>query len=528
MEQNKDIIPIEQLISDIKLNFTNKDFRKVEMICKFILKHDDKNPEAHYYLGLIAKQVDKDDLAIKHVSTAIRLKEKNIAIWYMDLGNIYYKKEEYEEALKLYSRALQLSPSLEGHLYNNIGAIYKKKNEFDKAIEYYNKAITIYPDNPIMYSNLALAVKEKGDPELAIKICKKALEIDPNSAAVFYNWGLILRDQNKPDEAISLFKKVIELDQGHPDAHRDLSIALLVTKDFEAGWAAYENRYAGLIEPRPKAEIPKWRGESLEGKSIYVLNEQGCGDSIQFVRYLPLLNKLGANVVFQPQSSLQNIFKENDLKAQIVDETFDDKTVGFDYYSLLLSAPYLLKANADNIPFSEGYLKANPEKVNAYKKYFNTDKFKVGIFWQGSPTFKNDKNRSVKLEQFYPLGKIPNVQLYSLQKGVGIEQLKDAPEDFNIINLGETFEDFSDTAAAIENLDLVISVDSAVAHLTGSLNKPVWLVSFYVWEWRWFKGTDETPWYKSMKIYHQDMPKIWDSTFERISDDLLKLTSKNI
>jgi len=519
MTSNEIINTFKNPIEDLKLSIRNKNFQQAEQICRFILTSDPNNAETLYYLGLIRQQQKQNVEGIKCISAAIHISENKLANWYIDLGNLHCNEEKYDEALKYYHKALELSPALGCGVYNNIGIIYKKRNELDKAVEYYQKALDISPNNSAAYSNLALALKEKGEFDKAIALYEHAIKLDPNFACAYYNWGLALKDQNKPQEAIDLFKKSLEIDPNFTDAFMDLAICLLVTKNFEEGWSVYESRYAGLNESKPKANKPKWNGESLEGKTLLVMAEQGCGDTIQFARYIPQLNALGAKVIFKPQKGLEKLFKQNNLKAEIL-EAFPSED-SFDMYSLLLSLPHRLNANIENIPSANGYLKADTEKVKEYKeKYFNTDKLKVGLFWQGSKTYKNDKKRSTTLDNFYQLGKLPNVQLYSIQKGYGEEQLQDIPEDFNIIKLGDTFEDFSDTAAAIENLDLVISVDSSIAHLAGALGKPVWVLLSYVWEWRWFMCDDKTPWYDSMKIFHQYENGNWDDVFNRVNEAL--------
>lgn len=519
MNLEEKVIPKSNMLDEIKSNIRDKNFLKAEELCILLLNAEPKNAEALYHLGRIKGQLKQPQDSINCLAAAIKQMEQKTANWCVDLGNTYCEDSKYDEALEQYKKALVLAPSLKGNIYNNIGIIYKKKNEIDKAIEYYHKAIELSPKNSAACSNLALALKERGEFDKAIELYKYAVNLNPNFACGYYNWGLAMKDQNKPHEAIPLFKKSLEIDPDFTDTVMDLAICLLVTRNFEEGWKVYENRYAGLVEPRPKTTKPKWNGESLEGKTLYVLHEQGNGDTIQFARYIPLLEEMGAKVLFKPQTGLEKLFKQSGLKAEILDKYVPEEA--YDMYSLLLSLPHKLNANIENIPSAKGYLTADAEKVKEYKeKYFNTDKFKVGIFWQGSSTFKNDKNRSTKLSQFFGLGKIPNIQLYSLQKGFGEEQLEDMPDDFNIIKLGETFEDFADTAAAIENLDLVITVDSAIAHLTGALGKPVWILLSYVWEWRWFMCDDKTPWYESMKIFHQDKNKKWEDVMSRVHAEL--------
>jgi hypothetical protein len=269
--------------------------------------------------------------------------------------------------------------------------------------------------------------------------------------------------------------------------------------------------------------VAQWHGEDLKDKAIYVYSQMGIGDSIQFVRFLHPLSSLGAKkIVFKTSKFLIPLFKNSYFKNVSFLSGEVDKTEKFDFQVSLLALPSRLKMKkTDDVPHKDTYLKATKEKVESYKKkFFDNDYTKVGIVWRGAPGHINDKNRSVPLSLFYDLAKIKNVKLYSLQKGCGEEQLADATKDIEIVDVGNTFNDFSDTAAAIENCDYIISVDTAVAHLGGALGKPTWILIPFVSDWRWFLKGETSYWYDSVKLFRQEAAGNWSDIFKSVTAEL--------
>lgn len=384
-----------------------------------------------------------------------------------------------------------------------------------------------YPDYTDVYCNLGVVLKKQGRIDEAIQCYEKVLGSNPNHINTIYNLGGAYTSKREINNAIKWYEKALQVDPDYIDTYLNLGIAYLLNKDFEKGWKYYEYRFNGYKEPKPDIDNPKpkWDGSSLENKTIYILHEQGVGDTIQFVRFLSYLKKFNpSKVLFRCQESVENLLKINDINAEIVDCSTSDKTLEFDTYLPLLSLPYYLKPDLDNMP--DKYLKADSSKVINYKqRFFDNNLYKIGIFWQGNPNHKGDKWRSFPLNLFCPLFEIPNTQFYSLQKGFGIEQLDNLPDRFNIINLEQTFMDFSDTAAAIENLDLVITIDSAVAHLAGAMGKKVWIIIESEPDWRWFFDEEQTVWYKSARIFRPGLEKDKSEVISRIYASLTKLNS---
>ena len=503
-------------------------FEQAELIYKQILKVDPNNPDALHLLGAIFSNNQDYDNAIRYIKKALSINPS--ANYFVTLANTYLSQNNSAEAINCYKALLSVYPDYI-EVYSVLGNKLSESGRITEAIEYYNKAIEIKPDCVEAYYNLGNVLLDNNKIESAKKYYNQAIEIKPDYAGAYYNLGVAFHFENNMQEAIKYYKKALSIKPDYIEIYFNLASAYLIEKNFDKGWEVYkQNRHLKQEKHHIDKSLIKtqWNGEPLEGKTIYIYNEQGIGDTIFSARYLPVLNSMGAKVIFKPQAVLKELFRQSDLKAEIVDNSVNEIDICFDTH---ISAYYLLSIlniNIDNIPFQAGYLNADKKKMEYYKqKYFNNDKFKVGLVWQGSPGFKNDKRRSVTLEKFYMLANIPNIQLYSLQKGTGTEQLLQLPENVEIMDLGATFNDFSDTAAAIDNLDLVITVDTAVAHLTGALGKPVWMMIPYSPDWRWFLNTNECLWYKSLKIFRQNEPDNWPEVFDRIYkslDSLVKNT----
>lgn len=482
---NKESLNVENRIKSAKQSIAVGDYSNAEKILKSMIKNDDE--------------------------------------YYLKFGDICLETGKLDEAINSYQKAIEINPILDG-VYNNLGVAYTKKNETDEAINCYKKAIELNPNNAEPYCNLGVAITKNNQIDAAIENYLIALNINPNYATACFNLGLSYSKKRDINNAILYYEKALSINPNYIEAYFNLGIAYLLNKEFKKGWQYYDCRFINKKAPAPQVKNPKpiWNGSSLKGKIIYVYHEQGIGDTLQFVRFLPILKAFGAKkVLFKCQAGLETLLKMGIVGVDIVNNSTPDESIEFDTYIPLLSLPRILNINCDNISPNTEYLKADINKVIEYKqKFFNNDKLKIGIFWQGSTEHKTDKERSLSLKNYYPLFDIPNIQLYSLQKGYGIEQLQDLPEGFNVVNLGEHFKDFSDTAAAVENLDLLITIDSAVAHLAGALNKPVWIILSSNLEWRWFLDEKDTIWYKSARLFRPKLGQNKDEVISNICESL--------
>ncbi len=465
-------------------HYNSGNLEKSEHLCKKILKRQDKN---HYILNL--------------------------------LGLIYLKRKDYDSAISYFKKSVSINPAYTEALCN-LGLAFMEKDELDEAIACFKKALEINPIMSKAWGNIGSALYKRGLIEEAIEYYKKALKLKPNLAENWLNIGTSLIDIGKPREAIQYLQKAIDIKPNYALAHFNLSFARLLLGDFKRGWFEYMWRW-GLEEFQiPQFPQPIWDGSNLDGKTIYIHGEQGFGDTIQFVRYIPLIVERGGRIILAAQKVLLSLLKTVDGISEIV--TWGDPIPNFDVHCPLLGLPLAFETNLETIPSKVTYLSVHSGLIKNWAKKICSEEnvLKVGLAWAGSQYHKKDIFRSINLEQFAPLGDLNGIVFYSLQKGKGSEQAKNPPRGMKLIDFMDEVQDFSDTAAIIENLDLVISVDTAIAHLAGALGKPVWLLLPFAPDWRWMLDREDSPWYPTMRLFRQPAMRDWDSVIRRVAKEL--------
>jgi tetratricopeptide (TPR) repeat protein len=452
-------------------------FRKViENLESLLLEidkiHDEKN-----------QNLDKFKTAVIDIVTEIN--KKNVSIL-NKLGEDEWKKGNYVVAIVYYEESIKINPK-DANIYNMIGYMYKKignkYQNLDKQIKYFEKAIELAPNHIQAIRSLAVT------------------------------YPLVGRTQ----ESIEYFHKLFELGPAMDDyvAYARLKIQL---GDFEEGWKYKEYRF--LREDNligyPEIDKPKWEGQKIPHETLLVHYEQGLGDTIQFCRYLEQAKPLAKKVIFRVQNELVDLLKISMDGIEVFGMSTPLEELSFDYHVPLMSLLHLTNASIDNIPLTQGYIKADKNKAETYKKeFFNNDCIKIGISYNGAK-FGN-RRRNVPLSYFYPIAKLKNIKIYSFQKGYGSEQLEKLPPDINIVDLGSTFNNFSDTAAAMANLDLFITSDNSVFNLAGAMGMKTCVLLNKYSEWRWFFDEETTPWYDSVKIFKkQNEDESWDLLMQKI------------
>lgn len=473
-------------------------FSEAEILYSEILKAEPENANTLNLLGLLKLQMKQFEDSISYIKKAVAIQP--CAYYFESLGRAYFENNNLEEAISSYEKALQFSPNDFDILFY-LALAYKKNKQFDKAISVYESALVINPNHADLYFNIANAYENKNDTYNALKYYQKALGLNIQKSDIEYF----------------------------------VSTSLLKLKNFEDGWKYYEYRpsknFAIITHEKQYKEMmfskPIWNGESLDNKTLFIYYEAGLGDSIMYARYIPFIKEKWptCKILYRPQSNLASLFRESGIDADIIDIKTPENEVIFDTHVPIMTLPCVLQHNHESdIPFADGFIKANPQKVEEYKeKYFDNDNFKIGIKWQGNPAY--DRNRIIPIDAFFKLFNLPNTKFYSLQKDDGAEELAKLPENFELINLGPTFNDFSDTAAAIENLDLVICNDTSVAHLVCAMGKPCWIMLPFVSNWRWHMDYSYSPWYKSAKLFKQEKLDDWDGAFDEALQ-ILKEISK--
>jgi len=446
------------------------------------------------------------------------------------LGTIAGQMKDYQQSLELLTKALTINPSHPITHYNR-GQALQELNRFEDALVSYDRAIALKPDYAEAYSNRGSILHELKQFKEALVSLQQAITINPRlSALTYYNLGLTLQELKHFEDAIANYQQAIVIKPDYAQAHWNLSLVQLLKGNFKDGWLGYEwrwkNEETNKIAGIRAFSQPLWLGEEpLVGKTILLYAEQGLGDTIQFCRYVPMVSALGAKVILEVPSSLVGLLHDLESVSQII--PYGDKLPEFDYQCPLLSLPLAFKTNLDNIPSYPHYITSNKNKVAQWRQYIGESGFKIAIVWQGSSQNKIDVGRSFSVHLFEGLSKIKGVRLISLQKNVGVEQLQSLPAEMQIEVLPEDFDSssgaFLDSAAVMKCVDLVITSDTALAHLAGALGVKTWLPLKYVPDWRWLLDREDSPWYPSIKIYRQATRGDWDSVFERIKNDLLKL-----
>jgi len=464
--------------------------QQAEHLCRKILKRQPKHFDTLHMLGFICHQRGNYDAAIKYITKALQINSNN-ADTYNNLGNALQSKGQLDEAITCYQKALQLNPNF-ADAYSNLGSAFLKKRQFDESITCYQKALQLNPTFVSAYSNLGEAFFEKEQLHEGIDACRKAIELNP----------------------------------GHVLAHFNLSIGLLLSGNFKEGWREYEWRWKLKDHVPRNFRQPLWNGLDIEGKTILLYAEQGLGDTIHFVRYVPLIAQRGAKVIVECKKGLTSLLKSvkgvHQVRAQ------GEQLPEFDIHCPLLSLPLIFNTALENIPANIPYITADNMLIQKWNDKLKSDRsrLKVGLVWAGGPKHEKDRYRSCSLDIFSMLAQLDDIAFYSLQKGQAAEQAKNPPKGIRFIDYTEEIHDFSDTAALIENLDLVISVDTAVAHLAGALGKPVWTLLHFAPDWRWLLNREDSPWYPTMRLFRQSSLGDWGSVIDNISKELKVFESR--
>jgi len=475
---------------------------------------------AHFNLGNALKAQGKPAEALACFREAVRLRP-DYAEAHNNLGNVLAELGKLEEALACYREAIRLRPSY-ADPHNNLGNALSEQGRWDEALPSLREALRLCPDFAEAHNNLGNVLFEQGRLEEAFASLREALHLQPDFAEAHNDLGNAVFALGRPEEALAYYRQAIRLRPDYPDAHLNLSMALLQRGDFEEGWREYEWRWKGKGWSPPAFAQPLWDGSALGGRTILLHAEQGLGDILQLVRYAPLVKSRGGTVVFACRRPLLRLLAGAAGIDRLVpsDGTLPD----FDVHAPLLSLPRLLGTTLASVPADVPYLKPEPELVERWGRELGpATGLRVGIAWQGNPEHRKDRLRSVPLQQFEPLARLEGVRLVSLQKGMGVEQIAEVADRFSILDLGSRFEDFADTAAALAHLDLVVTVDSAVAHLAGALGVPVWLALPFVADWRWLLDRDDSPWYPTMRLFRQQTRGDWPGVFERLTAALRDL-----
>ncbi|MFA7242137.1 MAG: tetratricopeptide repeat protein [Sulfuricellaceae bacterium] len=435
------------------------------------------------------------------------------------LGLVLAQRGRPVEAERSYRRAIAFDPEC-AEAHANLGLLLEDSRRLDEAEQCLRLALALSPDSTEMLSNLGNLLAQSGRTDEAEKCHRQAILRDPTSASAYCNLGVLLATRRRDDiEAEQCFRQALACNPQHAPTQFNLGHLLLAAGRLEEGWAYYEARNAQGIATLPAICTAQWQGEPLAGKSLLVLSEQGYGDAIQFCRYLPQLKAQGtAHLTLKCRPELTALLATLAGVDSLTDSAEQD-IPAHDYWVFLHSIPFHSKTTLHNIPARTPYLHALPERLARWSARLPTEGLRVGLVWKGDRMHRNDAQRSLAgLAVLRPLWLAPGVCFVSVQKGQGEDEAAQHAADQPLLDLGGEVADFADTAAIVECLDLVICVDTAIAHLAGALGKPCWvMLPAYKTDWRWLRERNDTPWYPHMRLFRQTAPDDWASVVAEIA-----------
>jgi len=548
----KPVVNIDNKLQAAFEYFQKGNLEQAELACKDILQLQPDNSDVLHLLGVISYQQGKHDLAVQYINKSIEVDPCNASAYY-NLGTVFrenaqldeavdsYKKAinidpanaaSYnnlgialkekgliEEAISCYQKALELNPDMIA-VYYNMGSISQEKGQFDDALSYYGRAAELDNRNPAVHNSLGLVLKEKGLLDEAVSHYQKAVEYEPDNAAFHNNLGIALKEKGRLDEAVVHLEKSFDIEPNDTALNQIFEISYLILRkgDLQKGWSLYWRFNDSYWQKNIPAK-PIWNGSDIQGSTIVIQSDAGFGDVIQYIRYAPLVAERGAKVILNCQKEIVSLLKNvKGLTTVVTDIPLSQ----FDLFIPIRRLPLVFETKLETIPSEVPYIKANPELVRKWKEKVHSEngKLKVGLVWAAG---HGDSNRSCPLSLFAPLTSLQDVTFYSLQVGKDADGALNPPEGMKLIDYTEEIKDFSYTAAIIENLDLTISVDTAVAHVAGAMGKPVWNLLPHIVDSRWLLEREDSPWYPTMKLFRQPSTGDWESVIRRVSESLKAL-----
>jgi Flp pilus assembly protein TadD len=457
---------------------------------QYALQLRPSDPDLYHGVGTALRQLGMADEAILAMVGAARVDPTHKPALY-DLGILYKQKGEYAKAERLLGRAAAQANAygesrFEAELQRAI-ALYKQ-DRLPEAERWFHRAGLLNPDDPRPFINVAMIYRTWGHLDAAEKWLRKAIEVAPDNA----------------------------------DAHWNFANLLLVKGDLVQGFAEYEWRFKREGRSERQILLPRWSGEDLMGKTLLLTAEQGLGDMIHFSRFAAKITERGARVILECHPGLENVLSTVPGVAAVV--TLGTALPHADFYLPIMSAAHALDVSLETIPVKTPYISVQPSRAN---EPLSGTGLRVGLVWRGNPKHENDKYRSIDLASLMPVLNVAGVTFFSLQLGDAERELQELPADIRIIDLAPKLTDFAATALVVSQLDLIITVDTAVAHLAGALGKPTWVLIARGNDWRWLHGRSDSPWYPTLQLFRQTPPRDWNAPVRQMARALTDLASES-
>lgn len=523
------------------------------------LRRTPRDAALHYALGAALAASGKRHDAKAAYGEALRL-QPNFPEALLNLGNLYYDEGDWARAALCCRRALKLRPDYT-KAWCNLGNALQMLGGVQAATQCYQRTLAIAPQTVAAHHNLGnawlarkdfrraeacfrrtLDLEERAEhhnslgnalfqqrrDEEATACYRRALELDPDYAAAHTNLANALLRKGKREETIRHYQRAVELDPRSAGGHYNLALVYLREGRYCEGWREHEWRwdFRELRLRRRNFAAPQWRGEPLDGETILLHAEQGLGDTLQFVRYGPLVAERGGNVVLEVQPRLKRLLGKLPGVKQVIARGEPMPT--FARHCPLMSLPLAFATMIDTIPAQVPYLQADAEETEAVRRRWPGAGLRVGLAWAGNPQQRSDEQRSMALGELLPLAALPGVSWFSLQMGPSAGQLRQMAAEFPIADACSTHRDFAESAALAATLDLVISVDTSVAHLAGAMGIPVWVVLPQLADWRWMDVREDSPWYPTARLFRQETTGDWSAPMKRMRQELQRMAANPI
>jgi len=511
--------PQKQHPSQTEMDLVNQLYRNNEIdealaMLETLLLQYPQNAYFHNLYGACCAHLEQFSIAITHYEQALQINPQYAEVHY-NLGNIFSELNQVDRAIICYEKALQLDAN-NSDVYFNLGNSQKKIKQLDSALKSYKKALAINPNFLAAHINQGIAFWLLGEFDSAVISYQRALKIDPRSTLAQTNLGHALMDLSHYPAALQSYEQAVISAPDIDENKWNLSLAQLLTGDLEKGWENHEYRFKKRSYHAPRQfERPLWNGSSLSHKTLLLFCEQGAGDAILFLRYIKMIASPTTTVIIECYQSLHRLFLSCPEIDSVISRT--DDLPYYDFYFPLLSLPKIFHTSLATIPNNIPYLAVN-NLITKPLDLLKANTLNIGIVWAGSPIQKDDKRRSVDFCYFQSIADIPHTQLYSLQVGDRSMDLSKGVEAEQIIDLSPHIKDYADTAVIINQLDLVITVCTSVAHLAGALGKPVWVLLSKPAFWVWFLERDDSPWYPTARLFRQDATGHWDDVFNKVRE----------
>ena len=475
-----------------------------------------ESAQAHQRLGEAQERFGDLQSAASSYQRALALQPDSPEL-HCHLARVLFQSGALQPAVELYQRALVLDPK-RFDIYNDLGLVLTKLGNYGAAVEAFRRSLRLNPRSAKTMAGIGYHFECKGDLISAADAYRDAIKTEPGLFAAYVDLGFVLYGLGELAEATDCFERLRTLQPDSAEATANLGLIHLLQGDLVTGWAEYEfRRRVGVGDDRRLIQR-RWKGEPLGGERILLYAEQGFGDTLQFVRYVPMVAARGGEVVLEVQPPLRRLLSGMEGASQVVSR--GEALPEFTWQCPLPSLPLVFGTEINTIPARVPYVYPDPARVEAWQQRLAGNTRRIGLVWSGNPSMERNRIRSIPLELLGPLMKAPDTTLYSLQLGPGSEQVNYLPPDVRLIDLAPELKDFADTAAIVACLDLVISVDTSVAHLAGAMGKPMWVLLNKGCDWRWFLDREDSPWYPTARLFRQTTAGGWQEVMNLVEQAL--------